>query len=42
MTQVIKDILQSEVIEFYVKTIEPSDIAELGFPSSFLAYTKSL
>jgi hypothetical protein len=32
MTQVIKDILQADVIEFYVKTIEPSDIAELGSP----------
>jgi hypothetical protein len=32
MTQVLKDILQAEVIEFYVKTIESSDIAELGSP----------
>jgi hypothetical protein len=32
MAQVIKDILRAEVIEFYVKTTEPSDIAELGSP----------
>lgn len=28
----MKDILRAEVIEFYVKTTEPSDIAELGSP----------
>lgn len=28
----MKDILRVEVIEFYVKTTEPSDIAELGSP----------
>jgi len=28
----MKDILRADVIEFYVKTTEPSDIAELGSP----------
>jgi hypothetical protein len=36
MTQATKAILQAEVIEFYVKTIEPSDIAELGSPRYFI------
>jgi hypothetical protein len=32
MTQAMKDILQVELVELYVKTIEPSDITELGSP----------
>jgi hypothetical protein len=32
MTQVIKDVLQADIIEFYAKTNEPSDIADLGSP----------
>lgn len=32
MAQAMKDILQVEIAELYVKTIEPSNIAELGSP----------
>lgn len=32
MTRELKDILQAELVELYVKTIMPSDIADLGSP----------